>query len=93
MDRKTLLVLCAILLGCLAAILPYLIYPASIIEREMGILTKSIHPPSVPPLEHQEYWSSKQKYSLGNNLIQVLVTISFAAALGVAFWLYSKKAI
>jgi len=43
----------------------------------------------VPP----EFWALREKYSLGNNLIQALVTIFSATALGIVFWLYSKKAI
>ena len=89
MDRKIVLVACAILLGCLVAMLPYFLYPNS--EMEMGAFLKAMNPSEarVPP----EFWALREKYSLGNNLIQALVTIFSATALGIVFWLYSKKAI
>ena len=89
MDRKIVLVVCAILLGCLVAILPYFLYPNS--EMEMGAFLKAMNPSEarVPP----EFWTLREKYSLGNNLIQALATIFSATALGIVFWLYSKKAI
>ena len=89
MDRKIVLVVCAILLGCLVAMLPYLFYPIS--EMEMGAFLKAMYPSEarVSP----EFWALREKYSLGNNLIQALATIFSATALGIVFWLYSKKAI
>jgi len=87
MDRKIVLVVCAILLGCLVAILPYFLYPIS----EMGTFLKAMYPfEAQVPLE---LWALREKYSLGNNLIQALATIFSATALGVVFWLYSKKVI
>jgi len=89
MDRRIVLVVCAILLGCLVAILPYFLFPVS--EMEMGAFLKAMYPfeAQVPP----EFWALREKYSLGNNLIQALATIFSATALGIVFWLYSKKAI
>ena len=89
MDRKIVLVACAILLGCLVAMLPYFLYPNS--EMEMGAFLKAMYLPrtQVSP----ELWALREKYSLGNNLIQALATIFSATALGIVFWLYSKKAI
>jgi len=89
MDRKIALVVCAILLGCLVATLPYFLYPIS--EMEMGTFPKAMYPfEAQVPLE---LWALREKYSLGNNLIQALATIFSATALGVIFWLYSKKVI
>ena len=89
MDRRIVLVVCAILLGCLVAILPYFLFPIS--KMEMGAFLKAMNPSEarVPP----EFWALREKYSLGNNLIQALATIFSATALGIVFWLYSKKAI
>ena len=89
MDRKIVLVVCAILLGCLVAILPYFLFPIS--KMEMRAFLKAMYPSEaqVPP----EFWALREKYSLGNNLIQALATIFSATALGIVFWLYSKKAI
>ena len=89
MDRRIVLVACAILLGCLVAILPYFLYPVP--EMEMGAFLKTMYPSEarVPP----ELWTLREKYSLRNNLIQALATIFSATALGIVFWLYSKKVI
>lgn len=83
-NKKTVLVVCAVLLGCSVAILPLFIYPVS----EMGGLLKSrqAYEALSPP---EEYF----QYSLGNNLIQALTIILSATALSVVLWLYSKKVI
>jgi len=83
-DKKTVLVVCAVFLGCLVAILPLFIYSVS----EMGALLKSgqAYEASSPSEEYSRYY-------IGNNLIQVLIIILSATALSVVLWLYSKKII
>ena len=82
--KKTVLVVYAVLLGCLVAILPLFIYPVS----EMGGLLKSGQ--AYEALSPSEEYS---RYYIGNNLIQVLTIILSATALSVVLWLYSKKII
>ena len=93
MRRKIIFVVCAILLGCLVTILPYFLYPASVIKMETGVFPKSIYPyeVQVPEPEYQEFWALREKYSLENNLVQVLVTVIYATVLGIVVWFYSKR--